>query len=184
VGSDPFYDAAQWFYVFMNSASSWYVLVYIFVAAIPVTLLHELGHALAARALLDTPVQVAVGSIGRFAQLRLGEISMSLNAMASPARVAGSATFDASRATARDILLIALAGPAASAAGLLVAVPALAAVPEHGIAHGLAWAAVLASAFGVLNLIPMTLQERRGGPNVQTDGRLALDAARVLRSLR
>lgn len=78
----------------------------------------------------------------------------------------------------------ALAGPAASAAGLVVAVMAVAALPSHGIAHGLARAAVLASTFGVLNLIPITFQERRGGPNVQTDGRLALDAARVLRALR
>lgn len=184
VGSDPLYDAMAWFVEFMDSGSSWHVMIFIFVGAIPMTLLHELGHALAARALLDAPVSVAVGSYGTFARLRLGEISVSLNAIASPARVGGSATFDASRATARDMLLIALAGPAASAAGLVVAALALAALPDQGIAHGVAWAAVLASAFGVLNLIPLTLRERRDGPSLQTDGRLALDAARVLRSLR
>lgn len=183
VGSDPLYDAMASFVAFVDSGPSWQVVLFILVGAIPVTLLHELGYALAARALLDAPVSVTVGSHFKLAQVRLGEISVSLNAIASPTRVAGSATFDVSRATARDMLLIALAGHAASAAGLVVAVLALGALPDHGIAHGVAWAAVLTSVFGVLNLIPITLQERRGGLDAQTDGRLALDAARVLRSL-
>lgn len=184
VGSDPIYDAVAWFVDYMNSGPGFpQVVAFIFVGAIPVTLLHELGHALAARALLGTPVSVAIGSVGELAQLRLGEISITINAFAAPVGVAGSASFDASRATARDILLIALAGPAASAAGLVVAILAFDAAPATGIIHGLAWGAVGASIVGVLNLIPITFEERRNGPKVQTDGRLALDAVRVMHAL-
>ena len=73
-----------------------------------------------------------------------------------PARVAGTAEFDTSCATARSVLLLALAGPAAST----------------GV-----------GVFGVLNRVPLTLHERRDGPVVQTDGRLALDALRIARAL-
>ena len=55
----------------------------------PVTLLHELGHALAARRLLGTPVSVTVGSVGRLADFELGQISVSLSALDVPTRVGG-----------------------------------------------------------------------------------------------
>ncbi|MDQ3678114.1 MAG: hypothetical protein M3401_15180 [Actinomycetota bacterium] len=181
----PLYDAAAGIYNFMNSAPGmpeW--LLYIALGAIPVVLVHEIGHAMAARRLLDTPVTVTIGSFGELAQLHLGHISMSLKAFSSPTRMAGSAEFDASRARAQDILLNALAGPAASAAGLLISIPALATVPEHGALHDLLWATTFGSAFAVLNLVPFTYQERRYGPTHQSDGRLALDAARAVRALR
>ena len=56
--------------------------------------------------------------------------------------------------------------------------------PAAGALHDLLWTSTLGSVFAVLNLIPFTYQERRDGPRLQTDGRLALDAARVLGSLR
>ena len=54
-----------------------------------------------------------------------------------------------------------------------------------GIVHDLLWAATADSVFAVLlNLIPFGFQERRGGPTLHTDGRVALDAAHALRMLR
>lgn len=140
-------------------------VVYIAIGAIPATLLHELGHALAALARPDTPVGVAVGSFGKLAEVRLGQSTLS-----------GSA--------ARDILWIALAGPLASLAGLAASVAVLGVAPASGVAHDLAWAAVFGNGVGVLNLIPLRLQERPDGARMHTDGRLALDAARTLRALR
>jgi hypothetical protein len=53
-----------------------------------------------------------------------------------------------------------------------------------GVLHDALWAATLGGVFGVLNLVPLSLRERRDGPTVRTDGRLALDALRVARALR
>jgi Zn-dependent protease len=159
-------------------------LLYLAFAAIPVTLLHELGHAVAARRLLGGDVQVAVGSVGKIAGVRLGQVALAVNALSHPGRAGGSAEFDASRATARDILLIALAGPAASLAGTVLTAWALSAASPSGMLHSVLWAATFAGAFGVLNLVPLTLQEGRDGPPLRTDGRLALDALRVARAWR
>ncbi len=157
-------------------------LIFLMITAIPVTLLHELGHAIAARRLLDVNVQVSVGSAGKLAEMRLGQIALSINALSHPARVAGVAEFDGSRATARDVLLIALAGPAASLAGTMVTALALSAASTTGALHDLLWAATLAGVVGVLNLVPLRFQEKRRGPTLRTDGRLALDALRIGRA--
>jgi hypothetical protein len=184
-GPDWLYGPVAAFTMYMDEGPGLLpALVYLAIAAIPVTLLHEFGHAIVALRLLGTPVGVVVGSFGKLAQVRLGQITMSLNAVGSPASVAGSTTFDASRAEARDILCIAVAGPAASLLGLLASIALLAAAPEQGVAHDLVWAAILGNLFAVLNLIPLELQERADGPRLHTDGRLALDAARTLRALR
>jgi hypothetical protein len=150
------------------------------VVAIPATLLHELGHALAALALLDTPVGVAVGSFGRLAELRLGQIA----AAGAPVGAVQPATFDAGRAEARDILWIAVAGPAVSLAAMLASLAALSLAPEHGVAHDLFWAAAIVNAVGVAHLLPLKLRDRPDGATLLTDGRLAVDAARTLRALR
>lgn len=184
VGSAWLYDIADALAAFMDSGPGFpKVLLHAAITTIPVTLIHELGHAIAARRLLDTPVSVAIGSIGEIARVRLGEISMSINAIGSPG-VAGSAEFDAADAGARDILYIALAGPAASAAGLIVSVWALSMTSSGGFLHGVIWTTVLGGAFCVLNLIPFRYQDSRNAPIHQSDGRLALDAARTLRALR
>jgi hypothetical protein len=155
-------------------------LAWLAIVAIPATLLHELGHALAALALLDTPVGVAVGSFGKVAELRLGQIA----AAGAPAGAAAqSSTHDAARAEARDILWIAVAGPALSLAAMLASLAALSLAPAQGAAHDLFWAAAIANAVAVLHLLPVKLQDRPGGATLLTDGRLALDAARTLRAL-
>src|SRR4051794_14208217 len=92
---------------FMNSGPAMPgALVYLALAAIPVTLLHELGHAVVARRLLGGEVSVTVGTAGRLAELQLGHIRVSINALSHPGRRGGVATFDASRARARDIVWI------------------------------------------------------------------------------
>lgn len=186
IGSEPLYDVIAAIVLFMEAMPPfpWFV-VYGLLTAIPLTLLHEIGHALAARRLLDTPVRIAVGSFGELAKVQLGRISISVSALSSPASADGSAEFDASRARARDVVLIAIAGPAASAAGLVACLLAFAAAPPDGVVHDLLWAATINSVFAVLlNLVPFGFQERRGGPTLHTDGRVALDAAHALRMLR
>ena len=151
----------------------------------PLTLLHELGHALAAVVLLDEDVDVEVGQYGRFAEGRLGRIRFELQAPSLFPGVAGTAGFDDARATARDILLIALAGPAASALGAVATALLLGAVGESGWLHDVLWAATLNGIFfTLLNTVPFAVVERRGEAPTRSDGLLALDALRVIIRLR
>jgi hypothetical protein len=92
--------------------------------------------------------------------------------------------FDASRATAHHVFWIAIAGPLASVAGTVVAAALYSAAPASGFVHDLLWAAVAGGVVGVLNIIPLKVQEKRTGPVLHTDGWLALDALRVARALR
>jgi hypothetical protein len=171
---------------FMNSGPPFLLsLIYLTIVAVPLTLVHEMGHALAARRLLGGKVHISVGHAGRVGQFQLGQITASINALAFPARFGGFARFDASRATARDIVVIALCGPLASFLGLLIALPLYSAAAPGTIAHGLLWATVLDSVFAVvLNLIPLELGERRGGRARRNDGGIALDAARAIWAVR
>jgi hypothetical protein len=181
---DLLYSIAGAVVRFMDSSPAFpIVLLYIAIAGMAVTLLHELGHAAAARRLLGGDVQVSVGSVGKLAELQLGQIKVAVNALEHPNRASGAAEFDASRATARDVLLIALAGPAASLAGTVLTAWALSAASPSGVLHDLLWSATLGGVFGALNIIPLTIHEGRDGPAVRTDGRLALDALRVARAL-
>jgi hypothetical protein len=157
-------------------------LICILLVGIPLTLLHELGHALVARARLDSDVDVTVGSIGRVGTIRVGRLTTTLNAFALPSRIGGAAKFDASRATPQDMLWISLAGPAASLAGGLAADVAYRHAAPSGVVHALLWAAVFDSVFGVANLIPLRLRERRDGPTFSTDGMIALSALAMMSS--
>jgi Zn-dependent protease len=156
------------------------VFLYGVVTAVPVVFIHELGHAVAARVLLDADVDLSVGSTGRIAELRLGRITAQIHAL-SLRRSAGEVTFGAARATARDVLLVALAGPLASLAGTVVCALLLSAAPTSGLTHDLLWCSVSGGVFGVLNLLPFTLRDGSGA--IQSDGRVAFDALRVVRQL-
>lgn len=155
-------------------------IVCLLIAGIPVRLLHEWGHAFAARDLLgeDTRIHVTVGHAGKLAEFRLGEISHSIHLFTFPSRVAAVAQLDLSRATARDVFWIAVAGPGVSAVGLLVTGLLYSAAPEEGVLHGVLWAALFEGFAAVGNLIPFTIQRRKGVP-FRSDGRLALEALRV-----
>jgi membrane-associated protease RseP (regulator of RpoE activity) len=182
---DVLYDMAAAFQSFMNSSPGLpLLLIYLAVAGLPVVLLHELGHAIAARRLLGGEVNVSVGTAGTLAELRLGEVALTIKALSHPGSASGMAEFEASRATARDVVLIALAGPAASLAGTVLTAWALSAVAGPGVVSGLLWAATATGAMCVLNLVPLTLEERGGGAWLRTDGRLALDALKVVRATR
>jgi hypothetical protein len=182
---DRLYGLAHVIYDFMESGPvSVLMLVYLVPAAIPVTLVHELGHALAGRRRLGGEVAVSVGTTGRIAELRLAQIKISVNALSDPTRAGGRAVFDAQRATARDVVAIALAGPLASLAGTVVSAWLLSRAPA-GVVHDFLWAVTLGGVFACLvNLIPMRLQERRGEGLVRTDGMLAVEALRVMRITR
>jgi hypothetical protein len=179
---DLLYAIASALMDFMNSAPPvllWLVLIP--VVGAPLTLLHELGHALAALRLLGDRVDVVIGTHGRVARVRLGRIALAVNAWAPLAGVAGTASFDDSAARARDVLWIALAGPAVSLAGTVLTAVALGATDRGGLAHHVLWTATaLGASAGVLNLIPMSAD----GPmsdGLRSDGRLALDALRAMR---
>ena len=124
-----------------------------------------------------------MGSAGRAAQLHLRGINMRVNAISSPVRMGGSASFDATWATSRDVLWIALAGPAASALGA-IATGWWLSQTGPGLMHDVLWVATFAGVFGVLNLVPLKIEERRGDTPQRTDGRLVLDALRAERAWR
>jgi len=181
---DLAYDFVAAFQRFIESGPSFpWVLLYIGVAGIPVVLIHELGHALAVSRRLAGGTEIRVGDAGKITELRLGQITASVNALSIPGRPAGQAGFDDSEATARDIVWVAVCGPAASVAAGLVAATALAAAPATGVVHDLLWAATLLGVGSVLELVPFELQEGRNGPVHRSDGRLARDAIRALRAL-
>ena len=120
-GVDFLYTLADSIYAFMQSGPSFPLdLLCIVLAGIPVTLIHELGHARAARRLLGGEVEVSVGSAGRLAQVRLAGITASVKALPHPGRAAGYTSFDDSRARAGDVVWIALAGPLASLGSLVI----------------------------------------------------------------
>ncbi len=178
------YETAEAIVRYMESAPPMPVfVVYIFVGSGLMVLVHELGHAVVARFLLGADVEISVGNAGKVAELRLGQITTTINALSLPGREAGSAGFHDSQATARDVVLIALAGPVASLATLVPAVLLLSWGPTAGMFHDLAWAAFPAGVFGVLNVLPYEFNEDHSGPALRTDGRLAVDALRAFRAL-
>ena len=181
---DVLYWLAQVVFDFMNGAPSLPLdLVYLLVIGTPIILLHELGHALVAVRRLGTDVEVTVGNAAELAQMRLGQVNAAIFALPNPLAPAGTASFDGSLATARDVLWIALAGPVVSLIGLVLAVLCFSAAPADGFLHDVLWAAVFTSMYGPLNLIPFKFSGDGEG-QFASDGRMALDALRVIRELR
>ena len=181
---DVLYSLAQVLYDFIESSPGLLgILVYPFVVGFPLIGLHEIGHAVVAMRRLDTDVEVTVGNAAQVAEVRLGQISASLNILRTPGAPAGTASFDASRARAEDVLWIALAGPAFSAVALVLTILLYSAAPADGLVHDLLWTAVMVGLFGVLNVIPFRLGGEGKGQSA-SDGRMALDALRVIRELR
>ena len=182
---DLIYELGAAFQDFMDASPGALLgLVLIWVVGLPFVLLHELGHGVAAVLLLDEDAELAVGTTAELASVRLGRISVTLNALSDPRSPAGVAEFDDARASARDVVLIALAGPAVSLLGTVATAWAMSAVGP-GVVHDLLWAATAWGAVLAFNLVPMTLTKRRGGPTTfKSDGRLALDALRVVWALR
>jgi hypothetical protein len=160
------------------------LFAYVLALSLPMTCLHELGHALAAARRLGDPVHISVGGTRRLLRIRFRRLTMAVNALPYRASLGGYDSIDASRASARDLLLVALAGPLASLTGFLAAAIALSSVSTSGSWHDLLWAAAVTNLAACVSIVPLELRERRGGPRLRTDGRLVLDAVRARRALR
>jgi membrane-associated protease RseP (regulator of RpoE activity) len=97
--TNPFMSAAPPLPAFVLAAA---------VVVLPLILVHEIGHAIAARLRLRAPVRMTVGNVGKVLSVRAAGIEATVAATASPLRFGGHVLFDASRAQARDVLVIAL----------------------------------------------------------------------------
>jgi hypothetical protein len=160
------------------------LLLYLAAAAVPLAMLHELGHALVAWRRLAVPIQASVGGTGTFLSIRVGRLTLTVNALTHPDETPDPASVAAARASARDLVLVALGGPVSSLLGSVIAVCALALAPKSGGVHDVLWALTVMGLLGALSIVPLVFQERPGGPRLRTDGRLALEAAHVGRRLR
>ena len=159
-------------------------MLYIAIVGLPLILLHELGHAMVAARRLDADVEVTVGNAVKIAQVRLGQVNASLHAFQNPLGTVGSASFDASRARAEDVLWIALAGPAVSVLCFVGVIAAYSVAPVDGVVRDVLWAGVVVTVYGILNVIPYKLRDLGQSAPQPSDGWLARDALRVLRELR
>jgi hypothetical protein len=160
------------------------LFLYLAAAAIPVMLVHELGHTLVAVRRIGAPVSASGGSTRQLVRIRLRRLSFMVNELGRRADHERSASLSAARTSARDVALIALAGPLTSLVCLLAAEAGLWASHESGFLHNVFWAIAVVSVLGVFSILPLELQERPGGRRVRTDGRVALYAARAVRTLR
>lgn len=160
------------------------LFLYLAAAAIPVMMLHEFGHALVASRRLGVPIHASLGGTGTFLSIRLGRLTLTVNALTHPAESPEPAAVAEARSSARDLILVALGGSAASLLACAVAACGLLLGPGSGALHDLLWAAAAMGLLGALPMLPLVFQERPGGPRLRTDGRLALEAARIGRRLR
>ncbi|MDQ3647009.1 MAG: M50 family metallopeptidase [Actinomycetota bacterium] len=156
-------DLIQNFVNFMNSTPGVIPSILLFaVTGAPVAFLHECGHALAAK-------------------LLVGGASIGVNLVPDPRRPQGICTYDASRASRLDTVLIALAGPAASAIGSLIVWRLYSQMGADGFWQDVFSILLIANVGAVvINLVPLRLTEGRnpGAASFWTDGRVALDALR------
>jgi hypothetical protein len=160
---------------------AWFAL-----CVLTVTVIHEGGHLLAALWTNQAEIAMNLGSHGELLERRLGEVRLRLRAVGAPWRVAGSVTFDGAQTTARAMALIALAGPAGSLLGAAVTGWLASALTSSALSDFLAMTTVMGLCAGLGNLIPLTVYEgtrRKPGRRVDTDGKHALNALRVLRDL-
>ncbi len=151
------------FVEFMNATPGVPLSLLLFaLTAPPVTLLHECGHALAA-------------------SYRVGKAEIHLNFAPDPRRPQGLCVYDASRATRFDTVIIALAGPAASALGAFLSWSLLQHAGSDGFWRDVCSILLIANVGAVVpNLLPLRLTESRkeGAAVLWLDGRVALDALR------
>ncbi len=166
------------------------LLVWIPIQSLLVVVVHEGGHMLAALARRQPGVEVRIGG-GQSVVLesRLRGVRLRLANPGFLRAGANQVRWSAERTTILDLLIIALAGPAASFLGGVACLwLAYRSNWTSGLHDFLTLAGFNLIAFGcVLNLIPFTLSEgtrRRPGVAVRTDGQLILEALRLVASLR
>jgi hypothetical protein len=164
----------------------WWI-AWIALISLVVTAIHESGHLVAALWTGQEHVALRIGSFGGLIDQRLGALRADVALVGVPWRSSGDVSFDAAQTTARQMLVIALAGPAASLAGAGGTAWISASTRSSSVSEFFAMATVAGVFAGLLNLIPMTLTQgtrRNPGARVATDGRHARDALRVLADLR
>jgi hypothetical protein len=148
------------------------------VVAFLVVLIHEIGHLIAAVTLRQRVAELVVGDDNPLLTVRAGGFQLRLGTITGSGDTAGYVVYDGTRATPRDALVIALAGPFASLAGAIITGLTIPVVWSHA---GIAFAMVAATAFGLLcfvgNLVPSGEH-----PASWSDGRWAQVAWRALRT--
>jgi hypothetical protein len=150
---------------------------------------HEAGHALAALARRQPDVELQIGTGQRIVlELRLQAVKLRLTNPGFLKLGSGQVRWNDERTTILDLLIIAVAGPAASLLGGLVCLWLVAQRPLYSESHDfLALTALYMFGVAFLNLIPLTLTEgsrKQPGVAMRTDGGIILDLLRLLASLR
>jgi hypothetical protein len=151
----------------------------------PAILVHELGHAVAARLLVGGAITLRIGGRDTGLRMRMGGVTVSLDPVGSLATGGGAVQFDPGRGTLADALAIVLAGPFASFLGAVVSLRFLygATSPYEGVS-ALLWAFFLLNVIATVNVLPFRVRERRDGPMVRSDGRLVMDMLAAAWALR
>ena len=152
-------------------------IVTLFLVVPPVTLLHEAGHALAARLRLTGRVRIRLGREPARPLCTVAGVEIHLGNLLQPFGITGVCEYEGAGVTAADAFAIALAGPVATAVGLTAAIALLGFVPPQTFAHALVWQATMAQGVSlILTLTPLTVSHR-GRPQA-SDGAIAIDAVR------
>jgi hypothetical protein len=143
------------------------------------TLLHEIGHACAARARLNGAVGIRVGNGPPRWQFSLAGVDVGLRPVVVPFGVTGACEYDAGDCRASDAAVIALAGPLASLIGATASYVAWSHTDPRSLLGAALWQATMLQAGSfVLCLLPLTITQ--GGAVHHMDGKVALDALRRL----
>jgi hypothetical protein len=171
---------AQGVYNFMNELPGiGEYLLLTTVLAVPLVLLHEMGHALVAKCLGARDISVLVGGSGPAKRATLVGVDMRIAPGVRPWRFDGLMTFNPSGVSNLGLALIAIAGPAASAVGALVSGHLMGDRHSGSLTNDLLAVATL-NGWGaaVLSLVPMRLTDSANPsrPTFATDGLIALSA--------
>jgi hypothetical protein len=172
-----FDNALRGFMTFMDSGPAPPILLGLILLTHPLlSLVHELGHAGAALALLPGRVAVTIGGQPPVVVRDLGRMTIALHPVMLPWRFHAACTYEAQGSRA-ETAVIALTGPAASLLTCIVMWSALVRVGP-GLVHDVLFVMTLVSLVeAVGNLVPMTLTDSRGIRR-RTDGATILAALR------
>ena len=168
---DWFYDVLESFQAFMDRGSPADGLVVLGMSVVALPLLvfaHEAGHALAVRARGLPLAELVVGDTPDLT-IRTGGVRIQLGRHVGNGDVGGYVRYDGSTASPTDVLIIALAGPAANLLVTPVIVALAVAEWSQGIVEGMLWVIALVSLFiAVGNLVPSDIE---AGLDAASDGR-------------
>ena len=153
-------------------AGRWLVVLPVLVPFL--VLVHETGHALACKLLRHPVHELRVGDEEPVLTVNAGGFRLRLGAVTGRRPVGGYVRYDGTRAGARDILIIALAGPLASLAIALAGGWAYVSAPSHPLL-------LLCVLTGGLMDCVRNLTARGDAHGVWSDGQLAKFAWRALR---